>query len=159
MAHISPFKKYLDEKFIGPADIKIASRFVTFDGTMDRFEVTIAFDGRTLVTAYMTGLGHRTEPHKWSSLYHRGQGMSQLRKAELGITTPPIPDLADVLTCLFSDASCGDESHEDYCANMGVDPDSRKGLETYLACQASGAKLRKLFRGDYTAVAEQASNH
>ncbi|AGZ17695.1 hypothetical protein X824_gp128 [Escherichia phage 4MG] len=58
------------------------------------------------------------------------------------------PCAANVLYCLLADADCGSETHADFCANMGYDEDSRKGLEIYLACQKTGEELRKIFTGE-----------
>ena len=58
------------------------------------------------------------------------------------------PSAANVLYCLLSDLDLGSESHADFCANLGYDEDSRKGLELYLACQKSGEELRKIFTGE-----------
>lgn len=57
------------------------------------------------------------------------------------------PSAANVLYCLLSDISLGDEPHADFCANMDYDQDSRKGLELYLSCQKTGEELRKIFTG------------
>ncbi|HDR2377178.1 TPA: hypothetical protein QCH88_004425 [Enterobacter asburiae] len=58
------------------------------------------------------------------------------------------PCAANVLYCLLSDMDLGSESHADFCANLGYDEDSRKGLEIYLACQKTGEELRKVFTGE-----------
>ncbi len=52
-----------------------------------------------------------------------------------------IPRFRDVVYSLAIDASCARDSFEDFCGNMGYDTDSRKALDTYLACQESGKKL------------------
>jgi hypothetical protein len=52
------------------------------------------------------------------------------------------PEEMDVLYCLYSDAQMGNETFEDFCGNCGYDTDSRQALETYLACQSTGHKLR-----------------
>lgn len=56
------------------------------------------------------------------------------------------PKLKDILYSLASDYSCASDSFEDFCANCGYDTDSRKALDTYLACQESGLKLRKIMK-------------
>ncbi len=57
------------------------------------------------------------------------------------IATKPL--IEDVLHALISDASCGSDTFPEFCANLGYDTDSRKALETYLACQENSEKLRK----------------
>jgi hypothetical protein len=55
------------------------------------------------------------------------------------------PTAADVLDCLASDASSVDQnSFEDWCAEMGSDPDSRRAERTYKACAQSAKRLRQL---------------
>jgi hypothetical protein len=57
----------------------------------------------------------------------------------------PAPKAAGVLYSLLSDMSCGADTFEDFCANLGYDEDSRKAHDIYLACQKSGTQLRKVF--------------
>lgn len=53
------------------------------------------------------------------------------------------PTPADVLACLLSDASALDyPSYEDWAADLGYDPDSRKGEKDYRACLEIALKLR-----------------
>lgn len=59
----------------------------------------------------------------------------------------PTPSAASVLYGLLSDMSLSQDSHSDFCANLGYDVDSRKGLELYLSCQKVGEELRKVFSG------------
>lgn len=56
---------------------------------------------------------------------------------------PNRPKHDDVMHALVSDADACDMSFEDWCADFGYDPDSRKALQTYLTCQETTAKLRK----------------
>lgn len=66
------------------------------------------------------------------------------RILELEQSRPCKPTLADILYYLQSDAAIASESFDDFCSNCGYDTDSRKALETYLACQKSGTDLRSL---------------
>jgi hypothetical protein len=43
------------------------------------------------------------------------------------------------------DSSAADSSFDDWCADYGYDTDSRKALESYLECQQTSIKLRKVF--------------
>lgn len=70
---------------------------------------------------YYTGIGHRD------------------KKTD----RPQKPELSGVLSSLALDAMACDESFNDWCSNFGFDTDSRKALETYLACQENASKLRK----------------
>lgn len=78
------------------------------------YHVTISRGIRTINTPFKTGTGVR-KPH-----------------------------IADILSSLLSDSDAGGEYFADFCSDLGYEPDSRKALDTYLACQKSGAKLRKL---------------
>lgn len=55
------------------------------------------------------------------------------------------PTAASVLYCLFSDASLGEQTFDDFCSNLGYDTDSRKAFDSYLECQAMHSKLRGFF--------------
>lgn len=59
-----------------------------------------------------------------------------------------IPRVRDILHSLYMDYSCSQGTFEDFCSNMGYDTDSRRALDTYLACQESGAKLRKIMKSE-----------
>lgn len=84
--------------------------------------------------------------------YHMGIGLG--KKHRTGHVYEPTPKAKEVIGSLFSDASCADGTFEDFCGNMGYDTDSRKALETYLACQESESKLRKFFGSHYNEAAE-----
>lgn len=92
---------------------------------------------------YYTGIGHR----KLRKNTYWGKNLNSALKLPLGqmleATYPVAPEALDVLYSLFIDASIARESFEDWCADLGYDTDSRQALETYLACQESGVKLRK----------------
>lgn len=62
-----------------------------------------------------------------------------------------------MLGCFLSDAQCGAETHEDFCANLGYDPDSRKGLEIYLECQKTYNAMRAIFGKNFDRACELAS--
>jgi hypothetical protein len=57
------------------------------------------------------------------------------------------PTAADVLSCLAFDARCGEDTFEDFCGNLGYDPDSRKAEATWKACTEMAPRLRR-FLGD-----------
>lgn len=69
---------------------------------------------------------------------------------------PKAPTAEDVVSSMALDASACNESFDDWCATFGYDTDSRKALETYLACQNSGAELRKVLGKHFSAVVEAA---
>lgn len=59
---------------------------------------------------------------------------------------PKPPELADVVSCLVSDAQAMYEPFESWCGDLGYDTDSRKALNTYLECQTLGAKFLRVLR-------------
>lgn len=61
------------------------------------------------------------------------------------LTEPPTA--ADVLECIASDASSGDEDFDSWCANYGYDTDSRSAYATWEAVRAQTDELRR-FLGD-----------
>lgn len=102
-------------------------------------------------TQYSCGVGHRTN----SSCSHVPDNKRKRLIKALHIDKKNmrgnvvqqwliVPTAADVLYSLLIDAQCGSETFEYFCSNCGYDTDSRKALETYLACQEMSVKLRKL---------------
>lgn len=68
------------------------------------------------------------------------------------------PEPVDVLGSLLSDASLAlGCTHEDFCMNLGIDTDSRKGLESYLTCQRTLEVMRAVFRDKLGEAVELAS--
>lgn len=54
----------------------------------------------------------------------------------------PKPRIYDILSCL---QKYDPGSHEDFCSDFGYNPDSRKGLDTYLAVQLEWHNVERLF--------------
>lgn len=103
---------------------------------------------------YYTGIGHRVSTNfglpkefKGLGLYIKASKLTQPTRGEnrkWGFSQwLKVPCAADVLYATLLDASLASESFEDFCSSCGYDTDSRKALETYLACQENGHKLRK----------------
>jgi len=63
------------------------------------------------------------------------------------------PTALEVLGCLVSDAT--DDTFEDWCANYGMETDSRKAERTYKACVRQTAKLRKFMGELYDELMEE----
>lgn len=80
--------------------------------------------------------------------YHAGTGHAMAR-----------PAVAAVLASLVSDADAGSESFEDFCSNLGYDPDSRKAEKIWKACKQIAPKIKKFLGSDYRAVAEAAAEY
>jgi hypothetical protein len=103
----------------------------------------------SLAESYFTGLGHRTltalaqmhlRKFKPGSIGYR----NELRA--LGDTAYKInaPHAADVLYSLSLDGMACETSFSDWCADLGMDSDSIKALNTYQACERIGHGLRAL---------------
>jgi len=99
---------------------------------------------------YYTGFSHReplrglygSERAEYKRLKNANltqRGLDSLLK--ISKATPPT--VSDILYSLVMDASAESESFPNWCDNYGYDTDSRKALETYLACQENALKLCK----------------
>ena len=101
----------------------------------DHWRLTITCPGtarKAFTCEYSTGIGHRKVQR------HKGTVAPQ----------PVAPALAGVLEALSGDASMGDSTFADWCDDLGCDTDSRKALDTYLACQQINGDLRALMGYD-----------
>lgn len=56
-----------------------------------------------------------------------------------------------MLCSLKADAT-GGETFGDWCSSYGYDTDSRKALDTYLACQESEERSRRFFGADWPLI-------
>lgn len=61
------------------------------------------------------------------------------------------PTIAQVVSCLLSDARSADEhsTFESFCSEFGYDDDSRTAERTYLACRECSSALRRILGDDY----------
>ncbi|MBX6192201.1 hypothetical protein [Pseudomonas aeruginosa] len=103
-------------------------------------------EGRQIAHAYFTGIGHRKSerpmPPDIARLAPRILARVEWEKRHL---KPVAPCAADVLYCLLSDANGADQNFNDWCADFGYDPDSRKALATYDECSKVLADVRAFF--------------
>lgn len=111
-------------------------------------------NGKSVQTEHHTGCGLRTwaripgqEDYDLRKFFKRGErctlsGRNAIAARKYTKATPP--ELCSVLSSLLMDSLACDQSFNDWCSNFGYDTDSRKALDTYLACQESGAKLRAI---------------
>lgn len=113
------------------------------------WRVKLAIGDRWHLTEYKTGTGHinKRPPH-----YSESEWLADRR-------APTVPTAAAVLASLLSDAQCAADTFEDFCSNLGYDTDSRKALETYLACQATGTAMRRFLGEHYQAVCDAAADY
>lgn len=118
----------------------------------DKWSCTISFQGRSATFEFFSGIGHRiTAPgwkqegyNKWFSSGRVANGTSEAIAKGALLVKKSGPEVADVLSCLLSDASACETSFDEWCSDFGCDNDSLKHLNTYLACQRNGTKVRKI---------------
>ena len=82
--------------------------------------------------------------------------------AKLATAQKVSPKLEDVLHSLLSDGSAyfDAQSFEDWCADFGYDPDSRKAESLWKACDDIGRQLARAFSpAELAQLREAASNH
>ncbi|NBW19380.1 MAG: hypothetical protein EBR82_66535 [Caulobacteraceae bacterium] len=127
-------------------------------------EWRIVINGQTL--SYFTGITHR-EMRKGAFSGEHAE-YKRLKNANLtdceganfiAVSKATPPSVKDVLYSLVMDSSACFESFDDWCANYGYETDSRKALETYLACQQSWQKLRTLRLGSVDELQEFFSDY
>lgn len=99
------------------------------------FAVTVRRAGESdaIETPYRMGMAHANNPH---------------------------PKPADVLHSLLSDGDAYFDSltFEEWAANLGFDPDSRKAEAAYRACDETGRRLARMFSPDELAQLREAAS-
>lgn len=106
-------------------------------------------------TDYFTGIGHRAVPTIQKHNYKReleNHHSSWRNEITAKYAKPVAPCAASVLYGLTRDADAIEYSFDDWAADMGIDTDSRKGLETFLQCQKIGHEMNKFFGRDGVAT-------
>lgn len=118
------------------------------------WQVTLTREDKTRVIPYKMGLGHEQTKcgQRIAGSHYRTLPCHHVRCHNAGPQPTP-PTLYDVLTSLKADATHG-ETFEDWCANFGESTDSRKAMDTYLACQQSEVESRKFFGADWPKIIE-----
>ena len=97
-------------------------------------------NGKTITIEYHTGKGHR----EVKGHIRRKTLPFKCSLAEWNNSRATSPCLADLIHCLLLDSSASDQSFAEWCSDCGYDTDSRKALDTYLACQKAGSDLRSI---------------
>lgn len=122
------------------------------------WRVTLARNGVVLSTDYMQGIGH-IPGHTFGkeTQYLRNYHESVAATGKYAPNGPesiwrrslPAPLLADVLYSLRLDTEVLDyATYEEWVAEFGYDPDSRKGEAVYHACWAIAVPFRKMFTAE-----------
>lgn len=120
----------------------------------DEWQVTIAYQGKSLTTTYRTGLGHRKmfrHVERSGSRYWDRQRQCYYRDAvdaaESGASKPgDPPTVADVLYCLMSEANAVHMTFEEWCSDFGYDSDSRKAERVFHESVRLGREVYRVFR-------------
>lgn len=86
----------------------------------------------------------------WSTDYFTGLGLRAKSKHHLGAPRPTKPTIANILYCLFSDATAANENFNEWCDNYGYSNDSLAALNTYRQCLETAAHLHQAFDKDTT---------
>ncbi|CEF89634.1 hypothetical protein [Pseudomonas phage vB_PaeM_PAO1_Ab17] len=105
-------------------------------------------DGRpgVLDTEFRTGVGHRrtTVPMPFD-IRRLAPNILARVEWEKRYLKPVAPKAACILSNLILDCDVGGHTFEEFCCDLGYDTDSRKALDTYMACQETTSKLRRFF--------------
>lgn len=119
--------------------------------------VTLTRHGETanaITFPYRMGVGHQqSKCGKPMPGLHAGTRPHCHIRCENAGWQPTPPDLYAVLTSLKADDPQG-QTFADWCGNYGYDTDSRKAMDTYLACQESEQRSRKFFGADWQRITE-----
>jgi len=68
-----------------------------------------------------------------------------------GVGVAGDPTAEGCLDCLLSDAQAGGQTFEEFCAEFGYDPDSRRAEATWKACRRTAAGMKRLLGDDFEA--------
>jgi hypothetical protein len=116
------------------------------------WRITLHRSGRPILTCdYSAGSGHCPSYKQGDNSINRSDMVR--RECETGAAWTGrariLPDLADVLHSLSSDADVLDyATFEDWAENVGYDLDSRRGERIYRACLDTALKLRAALGDD-----------
>ena len=114
----------------------------------------ISIGSRSFGTAYRTGVGHSVRmPESW--LPDDGDGVRRLRWLQSEMA-PIAPTAAGVIGSMVTSGNGSDQTFYDWCSDFGYSTDSRKHLDTYLACQAELVTLRQFFGSNLQRIIEAA---
>ncbi|ADX32114.1 hypothetical protein PAK_P30100 [Pseudomonas phage PAK_P3] len=142
---VDEFLKSID---VTLATVPLGERKVE-DWVHDLWSVSfIRGDGRrgVLDTEFRTGIGHRKATIPMPVDIRRLAPNILARVAwEKRHIKPVAPKAACILSSLILDCDVGSSTFEEFCGDFGYDTDSRKALDTYMACQETTSKLRRLF--------------
>ena len=144
--------------WVAESEVDVLAMFQGYNATEKQFvwAVRVMLPGKKAAfnTPFTCGLAHC----KRSKLGDKGpkvpvdleiaKALTYVRKPTLsdleGFVVPTPPDVATVMSCLQSDAHGGDNTFEDFCADFGYDPDSRKAHAIWVRCVNTRLELRNV---------------
>ena len=117
--------------------------------TRDTYRITLKRGDRSMSFDYGASLNDSQARSESDGPYWRKRANDRARSDRLMYKGPNLraksPTMYDIVCCVCKDDP---ESFEDWCANFGYDTDSRKALDTYLACQKQAEDFRRLCGAD-----------
>ena len=120
----------------------------------DSWLLMLSRGGKSASFEYHTGVEHRA--HKVPMRWAVRELQSDLKNAKTStvrrnlireldaLKHPVVPSEAALLHSVMLDADAAQDTFENFCYECGYNPDSRKALDLYLACQQNGIKLRSV---------------
>lgn len=139
-------RDYVHEKGIMATTKLLGMPDADWKGTVwhRKYEVTLRMGAKTLTSTFTCNPFHPM-PREWCAPPGSGNlslwGEEQMKKS--GLPANYQVDAAEFLNCLVSDASDTDEPFEQWAADLGYDPDSRKAEKVYQACRDIAGELRQ----------------
>ncbi|WP_223699744.1 hypothetical protein [Pseudomonas aeruginosa] len=116
------------------------------DWVHDLWSVSFIHEHGVLDTEFRTGIGHRkaTIPMPVDIRRLAPNILARVEWEKRHIK-PVAPKAVCILSSLVRDCDVGGSTFEEFCGDFGYDKDSRKALDTYMACQEITSKLRRFF--------------
>lgn len=126
--------------------------------TADKFSVSFTRNNTVSTFDFYQGIGHREKRKDKADLLEYTAAFRKLIDQQVrysiidgslftngGSVFVFVPTSASVLYSLLSDSESGQCTFHEFCEAFGYNEDSRKALDTYLACQNTGKLLNTIF--------------
>lgn len=126
--------------------------------TADKFTVSFTRNNTVSTFDFYQGIGHREKRKDKAGLLEYAAAFRRLIDQQVSYPIIDdslftsgdsvfvfVPTTASVLYSLLLDAEIGQYTFPELCQDLGYDEDSRKALDTYLACQTVSKQLNSIF--------------
>lgn len=126
--------------------------------TADKFSVSFIRNNTVNTFDFYQGISHREKRKDKAELLEYTAAFRKLINQQVrysiigdsvfadgGSVFVFVPTSASVLYYLLLDSEAGQCTFHEFCEDFGYDEDSRKALDTYLACQNTGKQLNTIF--------------